>query len=103
MYQLIFYVPDTHLERVKAAVFSAGAGRLGDYDSCCWQTLGQGQFRPLGASQPFIGEHNTTEFVSEYRVEMIVAGEFIDEVIAALKTAHPYEMPAYHAIELADL
>jgi hypothetical protein len=41
-----FYVPETHLEQVKSAMFSAGAGRVGDYDCCAWQTLGQGQFRP---------------------------------------------------------
>lgn len=103
MYQLVFYVPETHLELVKKAVFSAGAGRLGNYDCSCWQTLGQGQFRPLSDSQPFIGEQNTIELVSEYRVEMIVAHEYIHAAMTALMVAHPYEMPAYHVIALTDL
>ena len=56
MYKLCFYVPDSHLEAVKKAVFAIGAGRIGAYDSCCWQVLGQGQYRPLEGSQPFLGK-----------------------------------------------
>ena len=55
MYKLCFYVPDSHVEAVKQAVFAAGGGRVGAYDSCAWQVLGQGQFRPLTGSQPFLG------------------------------------------------
>lgn len=56
MYKLSFFVPDSHVEAVKSAVFAAGGGRIGDYDSCAWQVLGQGQFRPMDGSQPFIGQ-----------------------------------------------
>ena len=70
MYKLCFYVPESHLEAVKAAVFAAGAGRIGNYDSCCWEVLGQGQFRPLTGSDPFIGRQGEVERVAEYRVEM---------------------------------
>lgn len=56
MYTLFFYVPQSHLDCVKDAVFAAGAGAMGDYQHCCWQVLGQGQFRPMPGSQPFIGE-----------------------------------------------
>ena len=55
MYTLCFYVPESALEQVKAAVFAAGAGRIGNYDQCCWQVAGQGQFRPLAGSNPAIG------------------------------------------------
>ena len=103
MIQLVFYVPKTHLEQVKQAVFAAGAGSLGDYEQCCWQVLGQGQFKPLADSQPFIGEKNKLETVSEYRVEMIIADEKLQAVEAALKDSHPYEIPAYHALKLVDL
>ncbi len=56
MYKLCYYVPESHLEVTKQAIFDAGAGRVGNYDCCCWQVRGQGQFRPLPGSQPFIGQ-----------------------------------------------
>lgn len=68
MHKLIFFVPETHKERVKQAVFAAGAGRFDGYDCCSWETLGNGQFRPLEGSQPFIGAQGQIEQVSEYRV-----------------------------------
>lgn len=92
---LIFYVPASHLAEVKDAVFSAGAGKLGNYDQCCWQVLGTGQFRPLPGSDPFLGQPGAIEHVDEYRVELVCADECVDSVIAALKQAHPYETPAY--------
>ena len=55
MYKLCFYVPESHLEEVKEAVFAAGAGKMGDYDACAWQTAGQGQFRPGEGADPHIG------------------------------------------------
>jgi len=94
-YRLDIYIPDTHLEQVKQAVFDAGAGRIGNYDSCCWQTKGDGQFRALEGSQAFIGQKNRLESVVEYKVELVCDLECIDDVIAALKNAHPYETPAF--------
>ena len=102
MYKLCFFVPESHLEEVKAAVFATGAGRIGDYDSCCWQTLGQGQFRPLEGSNPFIGNQGEVEHVSEYRVELVCADELIAAAVAALKQAHPFEEPAYDVIRVED-
>lgn len=90
-----FYVPDTHLAKVKKAVFAAGAGIVGCYDSCCWETLGVGQFRPLEGSEPFVGNHDSVEKVKEYKVEMLCAEDKIEQVIQALKDSHPYETPAY--------
>lgn len=95
MYKLTVYIPETHVEQVKAALFAAGAGRYANYDCCAWQVLGQGQFRPLAGSQPFVGATNQVELVSEYRVEMIVKENAVPAVLAALQTAHPYEEPAY--------
>ncbi|ARN76055.1 YqfO family protein [Oceanicoccus sagamiensis] len=95
MFKLCFYVPESHLESVKAAVFNAGAGTIGDYERCCWQVLGRGQFKPMPGSQPFIGEQGALESVEEYRVEMVCADKLIKAVVNALKTAHPYEEPAY--------
>ena len=52
MFKLCYYVPEAHLAETKAAVFTAGGGEVGDYDRCCWQVKGQGQFRPLEGSDP---------------------------------------------------
>ena len=101
MYKLCFYVPETHLESVKAAVFAAGAGQIGDYDQCCWQVKGQGQFRPLSGSQPFLGEPDELEVVAEYRVELVCADDSIVAAVAALRLAHPYEEPAFDCWLLA--
>jgi hypothetical protein len=97
MYKLCFYVPESHLDAVKQALFATGAGRIGDYDDCCWQVLGQGQFRPLPGSSPHIGEECQVEYVAEYQVELVCTDEIIKAAVTALKSAHPYEEPAYQA------
>jgi len=76
---------------------------MGDYDCCCWQTLGSGQFRPLENSNPFIGEKGQIERVNEYKVEMVCDEEHIKAVITALKKAHPYEEPAFDVCKLEEL
>ena len=103
MYQLIFYVPESHLEIVKSALFKAGAGRIGDYDCCAWQTLGTGQFRPLEASAPFIGAVNQLESLAEYKVEMVCEAQQIKPVLQALLAAHPYQTPAYSVLEMKTI
>ena len=95
MKKLCFYVPAPHLEAVKAAVFAAGAGRIGAYGECCWQTAGTGQFRPLDGSDPFLGTGGQLETVEEYRVEMLCSDELAEAVVVALCAAHPYEEPAW--------
>lgn len=102
MYKLCFYVPENATELVKKAIFEAGAGKLGDYDTCCWQTLGNGQFRPLDNSNPYIGQKGQIETVTEYKVEMVCDDEHIKAAIAALKKAHPYEEPAFDVCQLED-
>ncbi|MBP1141692.1 MULTISPECIES: YqfO family protein [Pseudomonas] len=102
MYKLAFFVPPSHVDEVKSAVFAAGAGRIGAYDHCSWQVLGQGQFRPLDGSQPFIGRSGVVESVEEWKVELVVADELIQHVVVALKQSHPYEMPAYEVWRLAE-
>ncbi|MFF5864799.1 divalent cation tolerance protein CutA [Pseudomonas sp. NPDC012596] len=100
MYKLAFFVPASHVDAVKAAVFAAGGGRIGDYDHCAWQTLGQGQFRPLDGSQPFLGQTGQVEVVEEWKVELVVADDLIAQVVAALKQHHPYETPAFEVWRL---
>lgn len=100
MYKICVYVPETYLEVVKVALFDAGAGRQGFYENCCWQSKGEGQFRPMVGSDPFIGKSGQLEVVSEYKVEMVCERKCIKEVVAALKTAHPYEEPAFDVTEM---
>ncbi|KEQ18007.1 NGG1p interacting factor 3 protein, NIF3 [Endozoicomonas numazuensis] len=95
MHKLCFFVPQSHLETVKSAVFATGAGRYENYDSCCWQTSGQGQFRPLDGSDPFIGKQGEVETVNELKVEMICEDVCLEAAIAALRASHPYEEPAF--------
>lgn len=102
MFKLSFFVPEADLESVKGALFAAGAGRQGEYQECCWQTLGTGQFRPIGNANPAIGSIGQLEKVSEWRVEMICEPGKVKSVIAALMAAHPYEEVAYDLVQLVD-
>lgn len=92
-------MPETHLNDVKSAIFKAGAGIMGNYACCSWETLGTGQFKPLEGSNPFIGTLSRIEQVKEYKVETICEESVIDDVIKVLKQSHPYELPAYQIIE----
>lgn len=100
MFQLWFYVPESDLDKVKAAVFAAGGGVIGEYQACCFATRGQGQFMPGHKAQPYIGNVGQVSQVAEIKVELVVADNLIDTVIEALRTAHPYEEPALGAIKL---
>ena len=100
MYKLVYFVPESHLDITKSAIFDAGAGRYANYDQCCWQCRGTGQFRPLDGANPHIGNQQQLTTVDEYRVEVICAEQCMDAVIAALKLAHPYEEVAYEAWRL---
>lgn len=100
MYKLSFFVPEDYLEAVKSAIFATGAGRIGNYDHCCWQVLGQGQFRALEGSDPFLGQQNKLEIVAEWKVELVCSDELIQPAVRALKQAHPYEEPAYDVWKL---
>ena len=121
LFKISFYVPVEQCETVKLAMFSAGAGRYeqpvnmtaqgvkgrvekGDtYDRCAWQTLGDGQFRPLDGSQPAIGEIGEVTVVPEYKVEMLCSKDCLHTVVSALISAHPYEQVAYHIVPVFAL
>jgi len=103
MYKLVFFVPESHKELVKQAVFAQGAGRYEAYDCCSWESLGTGQFKPLLGSQPFVGDQDKIEHVVEYRVEMICAADKVKMVLQALLRSHPYETPAYEVWPIKTL
>ena len=100
MYQICFYSPISHVEKIKDALFLIGAGKYGNYDCCSWQTIGQGQFRPLNGSAPFIGQQNHLERIEECKVEMICNEEVISKVIEELIALHPYEEPSYQVYKI---
>ena len=103
MYKLSFYVPKSHLELVKNALFAKGAGRYNAYDQCCWQVQGEGQFRPLADSQPYLGRTRQLEEVTEYKVEMICIDAVVKNVVQTLLNVHPYEEPAYEIYKILTI
>ena len=98
--KLVVFVPREALETVREALFQAGAGRIGDYERCSWYTAGTGTFRGGGGTDPAIGEAGREERVAELRLETVYPEDLHDEVVAALRRAHPYEEPAFDVYPL---
>ena len=100
---LVFYVPVADTDRVLDAVLATGAGAVGDYRDCAFVAAGTGQFRPVAGAQPAIGTVGDLEKVAENRVELVLDRALRRAVVTALREAHPYEEPAFHLLETADL
>lgn len=98
---LVTYIPEADTERVLAALFQAGAGAIGDYRECAFVAAGTGQFRPVEGADPAIGRIGELEHVAELRVELVLPRDRRAEVVAAVRSAHPYEEPAFHILETA--
>jgi hypothetical protein len=98
--KLVVFVPAEALDRVRDALFAAGAGRIGDYERCSWYTEGTGTFLGGVATQPAIGTPGREQHVPELRLETVFPGERHDHIVAALRDAHPYEEPAFDVYEL---
>ncbi|MBY0415501.1 MAG: hypothetical protein K2Q18_15115 [Bdellovibrionales bacterium] len=103
MYKLTFYVPKDSAETVKNALFAVGVGKIGNYDSCSFETEGMGQFRALKDSNPTIGKVGVVEKIVELRVEMVMDDTIVKEAILTLKKSHPYETPAYDLVKCMDV
>jgi dinuclear metal center YbgI/SA1388 family protein len=101
--KLVTFVPHENAEEVRTAVTQAGAGRIGDYDSCTFTAEGEGRFRPLDGAVPAIGRVGEVEVVAEARVEAVLPRGRRRQVLDALRAVHPYEEPAFDVIELADV
>ncbi|CAN5750920.1 Nif3-like dinuclear metal center hexameric protein [soil metagenome] len=99
----VVYVPPTHTDAVRTALFDAGAGQIGDYSHCSWSVTGSGQFLPHDGASPAIGVVGTVERLAEDRVEVIAPARLRGAVLTALRAAHPYEEPAFDVIALAPL
>ncbi|WP_349268512.1 GTP cyclohydrolase 1 type 2 [Mycolicibacterium parafortuitum] len=96
----VVYVPAEDAEAVRSAMFAAGAGHIGDYSQCSWSVPGTGQFLPGEGASPAIGAVGTVEHVAEDRVEMVAPVARRAAVAAGLRSAHPYEEPAFDLIAL---
>jgi dinuclear metal center YbgI/SA1388 family protein len=94
-HKLVTFVPQEHVDKVAGALFAAGAGRIGQYSSCSFQSPGTGTFFGEQGTHPSVGSSGKLEKVSEIRLETIVPNSAIEAVIRALRTSHPYEEPAF--------
>lgn len=100
--KLAVFVPADYVEAVTAAMAEAGAGVVGEYTSCSFRSEGIGQFRGSEKSSPFSGKPLRLEEVDETRLEMIVPRARLQAVVAAMKSAHPYEEVAYDIYSLEN-
>ncbi|RLA63064.1 MAG: NGG1p interacting factor NIF3 [Epsilonproteobacteria bacterium] len=100
MFKIIVFIPISHTEKVRNALFKSGAGKLGNYDCCSFETTGTGQFRPLAGSNPYLGTENLVEKVIEIKLEIVCSKKNIKDAIKAMKQAHPYEEVAFDVIKL---
>src|SRR5690606_29484674 len=98
--KLVVYVPRANVEEVRQALFDAGAGSIGDYDQCSYNTAGYGTFRPLEGANPTIGEVGAQERVEETKIEVIFPRQLERQILVSMLAAHPYEEVAYHTITL---
>ncbi len=98
--KLVVFVPAEALDSVRDAVFAAGAGRIGDYERCSWYTEGTGTFLGVEGTEPSIGEAGREERVPELRLETVFPADRHEQVVTALREAHPYEEPAFDVYEL---
>ncbi|GAE91175.1 hypothetical protein JCM21714_116 [Gracilibacillus boraciitolerans JCM 21714] len=101
LYKFIVYVPSSHIKEITAAIGEAGAGHIGNYSHCSFQSIGTGAFKPLEGTNPFIGTQGEIERVEEYKLETIVKESQLSTVLQAAISAHPYEEMAYDLFPLA--
>ncbi|MDD2961615.1 MAG: Nif3-like dinuclear metal center hexameric protein [Muribaculaceae bacterium] len=100
--KLVVFVPLSHCEKVRNALFEAGAGRYGNYDCCSYSIDGKGSFRPLDGANPFIGCSGELHEEAEQRMEFILHTGIKNKILKTLITSHPYEEPAYDFIKLEN-
>ncbi|MBY7143361.1 Nif3-like dinuclear metal center hexameric protein [Virgibacillus sp. NKC19-3] len=102
LYKIVVYVPTSHINEVREAFHTGGAGYIGNYSHCTFQAAGKGSFKPLEGTNPYIGNQNEVEKVDEFKIESIVQEEKLSQVIRAIIDAHPYEEPAYDIFPLEN-
>ena len=100
-YKLVTFVPAEHVENVAAALFDAGAGRIGDYTQCSFRSAGTGTFFGEEGTNPAVGQSGKLERAEEIRLETVIPIARLSDIVAALRRSHPYEEPAFDLIQLA--
>ena len=100
--KLHVFSPLAHFEKVRTAMFEAGAGHIGNYSDCSFNTAGSGSFKALSGSDPFVGEQGKLHEEEEIRIETIVAAYRVSAVVKAMIKAHPYEEVAYDIYPLSN-
>lgn len=100
--KLVTFVPLAHADKVRAALFAAGAGGIGAYDCCSFNVEGTGTFRALDRAQPFVGQVGRHHSEPEVRLEIVLPGHLQNRVVAALLHAHPYQEVAYDLFPLLN-
>jgi len=93
-YKIVVYVPEEHADKLRQAMGAAGAGKIGNYSECTFSIKGTGRFRPGEGANPTTGTIGMLEAVPEERIETVCTGEKLQEVLKAIREAHPYEEPA---------
>ena len=101
-FKIVVYVDVSHADAIRTALAGAGAGHIGNYDSCSFSVRGVGQFRGLKGSHPTIGEPGKFEEVEEERIETVCEKKALKGVLEAVRAVHPYEEPAIDVIPLWD-
>ena len=101
--KIVVFAPVDAAEKVRAALATAGAGAIGDYDGCTFTSAGEGRFRPLSGAAPVVGEVGRAEVVEEVRIETVCPRPLREAALAAMLAAHPYEEPAFDVLEMAAL
>lgn len=101
--KLITFVPESHIVEVREAIFSAGAGHIGNYDKCSFNISGEGTFRAGTETNPFVGKKNKIHFEKEIRIETIYPKFIENQLITALIKTHPYEEVAYDIYPLDNI
>ena len=100
--KLFTYAPPAHANKIKEALFAAGAGKIGLYDECSFNTPGTGTFRPMQGANPYTGKVGTRESADEIKIEVIFPWYLQSKILKALFNAHPYEAVAYEVIKLEN-
>ncbi|MBI5456860.1 hypothetical protein HY969_03915 [Candidatus Kaiserbacteria bacterium] len=93
-------VPRTHADAVRDAIGREGGGKIGNYSFCSFSVSGIGRFRPEKGAHPSIGSIGNIELVEEEKIEFVCRPEILNEVVEAIRKAHPYEEPAIDAFEV---
>ena len=101
-YHLIIYVPESDADAVRSAAASAGAGTIGNYDSCSFSSKGTGRFRPAKGANPSIGTTDVLEEIVEERIEVVAEEKKLSNILKAILETHPYEEPAIHVLPMED-